>query len=151
MAAGACGSCLHTSQRTRKTERGQEAGLDYKPQSSLHSNPPCSIQEPPPSGSAASPSSTAWGPSIQIHDPVGDITQSTTSTSVAVVSGIHCRIVGRCCSSSTQIILPSSLLFLSVMMINPQLPKEDEEEGEIAAGITVGDERLQRGSDGDDT
>lgn len=46
MAARACGSCLHTSQRTRKTERGQEAGLDYKPQSSLHSNPPCSIQEP---------------------------------------------------------------------------------------------------------
>uniref|UniRef100_A0ABK0L9P3 non-specific serine/threonine protein kinase n=1 Tax=Rattus norvegicus TaxID=10116 RepID=A0ABK0L9P3_RAT len=38
-----------------------------------------------------------------------------------------------------------------VMMINPQLPKEDEEEGEIAAGITVGDERLQRGSDGDVT
>ncbi|XP_038951165.1 serine/threonine-protein kinase Nek5 isoform X3 [Rattus norvegicus] len=39
----------------------------------------------------------------------------------------------------------------TVMMINPQLPKEDEEEGEIAAGITVGDERLQRGSDGDVT
>lgn len=37
------------------------------------------------------------------------------------------------------------------MMINPQLPKEDEEEGEIAVGITVGDERLQPGSDGDDT
>uniref|UniRef100_D3ZSY9 non-specific serine/threonine protein kinase n=1 Tax=Rattus norvegicus TaxID=10116 RepID=D3ZSY9_RAT len=37
------------------------------------------------------------------------------------------------------------------VMINPQLPKEDEEEGEIAAGITVGDERLQRGSDGDVT
>lgn len=36
-------------------------------------------------------------------------------------------------------------------MIKPQLPKEDGEEGEIAAGITVGDERLQLDSDGDDT
>lgn len=105
----------------------------------------------PPRGSAASPCSAAWGPSIQTHDPVGDITQSTTSTSVAVVSGIHCGIVGRCCSSSTQIILLSSLSFLSVVMIKPQLPKEDREEGEIAAGITVGDERLQPGSDGDAT
>ncbi|XP_032774761.1 serine/threonine-protein kinase Nek5 [Rattus rattus] len=37
------------------------------------------------------------------------------------------------------------------VMIKPQLPKEDREEGEIAAGITVGDERLQPGSDGDAT
>lgn len=37
------------------------------------------------------------------------------------------------------------------VMIKPQLPKEDGEEGEIAAGITVGDERLKLDSDGDDT
>lgn len=34
-------------------------------------------------------------------------------------------------------------------MVKPQLPQEDQEEAEVAAGIVVGDEQLDPGSDGD--
>lgn len=64
------------------------------------------------------------------------------------MSGIPCGIVG--ISSSAQISLLSSLSFLSVVIIKPQLPKEDQEEVEIATGLVVGDEQPEPGSDEDD-
>jgi hypothetical protein len=66
------------------------------------------------------------------------------------MSGIHSGIVGVCCSSSTQSSLLSSFSFLPVVMIKPQLPKEDQEKVEIATGIMVDDEQLEPGSDEDD-
>lgn len=66
------------------------------------------------------------------------------------MSGIHCGIVGIRCSSSAQISLLSSLSFLSVVIIKLQLPKEDQEEVEIATGLVVGDEQPEPGSDEDD-
>lgn len=62
------------------------------------------------------------------------------------VPGTPCALAAECaCSGSL-----SASKGETVVMIKPQLPKEDQEKVEIATGIMVDDEQLEPGSDEDD-
>lgn len=92
-----------------RAEMGQEVGWDYTTQGSLPSNP-LSLLRIHPKGCIMSPhSATSWGPTVQTLELVGDISHpnhsmyllaSLLAPCFAIMSGIHCRVVGICCSSS---------------------------------------------------